>query len=90
VFQANRNRIDLLLLDVEPSKINGPEVYARISAEKVDVPVIFATGYSLEMALLHNALDRSLTVPQKPYVPRELARRVRETLDPQPAKVHLG
>ncbi len=90
VFQANCERIDLLLLDVVLPKINGPEAYARISAEKEDVPVIFATGYSPEMELLHNAQERGLTILQKPYVPRELARRVRETLDRQPAKVHFG
>jgi len=44
VFQANRDRIDLLLLDVVLPKMNGPEACARISAEKQDVPVIFATG----------------------------------------------
>jgi len=90
VFQANRDRVDLLLLDVVLPKINGPEAYARISAEKADVPVIFATGYSPEMALLHDAQERGLTVLQKPYVPRELARRVRETLDRQPVKLHPG
>jgi two-component system cell cycle sensor histidine kinase/response regulator CckA len=90
VFQANRDRINLLLLDVVLPKLNGPEAYARISSEKEDVPVIFATGYSPEMALLHNAQERGLTVLQKPYVPRELARRVRETLDRQPAKVRPG
>ena len=90
VFQANCERIDLLLLDVVLPKINGPEAYARISAEKEDVPVIFATGYSPEMELLHNAQERGLTILQKPYVPRELARRVRETLDRQPTKVHFG
>jgi hypothetical protein len=31
-----------------------------------------------------------LTVMQKPYVPRDLARRVRETLDRHPAKVPYG
>jgi CheY-like chemotaxis protein len=81
-------RIDLLLLDVVLPKMNGPEAYARICAEKQDVPVIFATGYSPEMELLRNAQELGLTVLQKPYVPRDLARRVRETLDRQPAKVH--
>jgi two-component system cell cycle sensor histidine kinase/response regulator CckA len=90
VFQANRDRIDLLLLDAVLPKINGSEAYARISAEKQDVPVIFATGYSPEMELLHSAQDLGLTVLQKPYVPREMARRVRETLDRQPARVHRG
>jgi two-component system cell cycle sensor histidine kinase/response regulator CckA len=88
LFQANRDLIDLLLLDVVMPKINGPEAYARISAEKADVPVIFATGYSSEMTLLQSAQERGLTILQKPYVPRELARRVRETLDRQPATVH--
>jgi polar amino acid transport system substrate-binding protein len=77
VFQANRDRIDLLLLDVVLPKINSPEAYARISTEKRDVPVIFATGYSPEMELLHCAQELGLTVLQKPYVPREMARRVR-------------
>jgi PAS domain S-box-containing protein len=90
VFRANRDRVDLLLLDVVLPKINGPEAYAQISAEKEDVPAIFATAYSPEMALLHNALERGLTVLQKPYVPSELARRLRESLDRQPAKVHPG
>ena len=90
VFQANRDRIDLLLLDAVLPKINGSEAYARISAEKQDVPVIFATGYSPEMELLHSAQELGLTVLQKPYVPREMARRVRETLDRQPARVHRG
>jgi len=88
VFQANSERIDLLLLDVVLPKMNGPEAYARICTAKQDVPVIFATGYSPEMELLHTAQELGLTVLQKPYVPRELARRVRETLDRQPAKMH--
>jgi two-component system cell cycle sensor histidine kinase/response regulator CckA len=87
VFKANRDRIDLLVLDVVLPKMNGPEAYARICAEKREVPVIFATGYSPEMELLRSAQVLGLTVLQKPYVPRELARRVRETLDRQPAKV---
>jgi two-component system, cell cycle sensor histidine kinase and response regulator CckA len=87
VFKANRDRIDLLLLDVVLPKMNGPEAYARICAEKQEVPVIFATGYSPEMELLRSAQELGLTVLQKPYVPRDLARRVRETLDRQPAKV---
>jgi DNA-binding response OmpR family regulator len=77
VFHANRDRIDLQLLDVVLPKMNGPEPYARICAEKQEVPVIFATGYSPEMELLHSAQQLGLTVLQKPYVPREMARRVR-------------
>ena len=44
LFHANRERFELLLLDVVMPKMNGPEVYARISAEKEGIAVIFATG----------------------------------------------
>jgi Response regulator receiver domain len=43
LFQANRDRVDLLLLDVVMPKVNGPEAYARISAEKAGVALVFAT-----------------------------------------------
>jgi len=86
-FGQHGDRIDLLLLDVVMPKLNGPDAYARICAERPDVPVIFATGYSADIALLHTAKEQGLTVMQKPYVPRDLARRVRETLDRHPAKV---
>jgi two-component system cell cycle sensor histidine kinase/response regulator CckA len=52
-FQQRGDRIDLLLLDVVLPKINGPEAYARMIAERPDVSVIFATGYSPDIALLH-------------------------------------
>jgi two-component system, cell cycle sensor histidine kinase and response regulator CckA len=80
-FQANRDRIDLVILDVVLPKISGPEVYARILAEKPETPVLFATGYSADMAMLQKIQDQNLPVLQKPYSPRDLAGKVRETLD---------
>jgi FixJ family two-component response regulator len=69
-------------------KINGPEAYARVIAERADVPVIFATGYRPAIALLHKVQELGLAVLRKPYVPRNLARCVRQTLDRHPTKVH--
>jgi hypothetical protein len=43
--------------------------------------VIFATGYSADSWLLRQVEQRGLPVIQKPYSPRELARKVREILD---------
>lgn len=86
-FQQHGDRIDLLLFDGVMPKINGPEAYARITAERPEVPAIFATGYSADIALLHKVQEQGLTVMQKPYVPRDLARRVGETLDRHPAQV---
>jgi PAS domain S-box-containing protein len=86
-FQQHGERIDMVLLDVVMPKINGPDAYARMRAERANIPVIFATGYSADIALLHTAQDQGLVVLQKPYVPRDLARRVRETLDQRLAKL---
>jgi two-component system cell cycle sensor histidine kinase/response regulator CckA len=86
-FGNHRDEIDLLLFDVVLPKINGPLAYARICKLKPDVPVIFATGYSADVALLQEAQQQGLTVLQKPYDPRDLARRIRDTLDLQPARV---
>jgi two-component system cell cycle sensor histidine kinase/response regulator CckA len=86
-FTSHSNNIDLLLLDVVMPKFSGPEVYARICAEKAGVPVIFATGYSADMALLNKAQQLGLPVIQKPYTPRNLARKIREALDHHAARL---
>jgi two-component system, cell cycle sensor histidine kinase and response regulator CckA len=80
-FRANRERISLAVLDVMLPKLSGPEIYARIREEKPDLAVIFATGYSPDIAQLQKVLEEGLPVLQKPYSPRDLARKVRETLD---------
>jgi two-component system, cell cycle sensor histidine kinase and response regulator CckA len=84
-FRSRRDDIDLALLDVVMPKLNGPEIYSRISAERPDLPVIFATGYSADFALLHKVQQQGLPVLQKPYTARALARKVREALDHHPA-----
>ena len=80
-FCANPDRIALAVLDVVLPKLSGPEVYTRIRELRPDLPVIFATGYSPEIAQLQKVQQEGLPVLQKPYSPRDLARRVRETLD---------
>lgn len=81
MFQAHRDEIDLAFLDVMLPKLNGSEIYDRIHNEKPDLPVVFATGYSPDMALLQKVQEKNLPMLQKPYSPRDLARKVRETLD---------
>jgi two-component system cell cycle sensor histidine kinase/response regulator CckA len=80
-FQQYNGTIDLLVFDVMLPKKSGPEAYAEISKRKAGLPIIFATGYSADIALLHKAEMQGAMLLQKPYIPRDLARRVRETLD---------
>jgi PAS domain S-box-containing protein len=89
-FQRSRAHISLVLLDVVMPKLSGPEVYERICAEAPGFPVIFATGYSADLSLLKKAQANGLPIVQKPYVTRDLARKIRETLDRHSQTVALS
>jgi two-component system cell cycle sensor histidine kinase/response regulator CckA len=80
-FTKSPDRFDLLVLDVVLPKLSGPLSYARICQIKAGAPVIFATGYSADIAALQKAQQQGLPMLQKPYSPRNLARKIRETLD---------
>jgi two-component system, cell cycle sensor histidine kinase and response regulator CckA len=80
-FQSRRGQIDLVLLAVVLPKLSGPAAYARVCALKPEVPVLFVTGYSPDIALLEKVQQQGFPVLQKPYAPQDLARKVRETLD---------
>ena len=80
-FLAHRHRIDLVLLDLVIPKLSGLEVYAHISRDKPDVPVIFATAGNSGVDLPHPAPSEGLPVLRKPYAPRDLALKVRQVLD---------
>jgi CheY-like chemotaxis protein len=64
-FESRRDQINLLLLDVVLPKLSGPHIYSRICEIKPDVLVIFATGYSADMASLQKELQKGLPILQK-------------------------
>jgi two-component system cell cycle sensor histidine kinase/response regulator CckA len=81
LFRGNSDRTHLMLLDVMLPKLSGLEVFSQIRAEKPEIPVIFATGHSSDIPLLHAVQQQGLPILQKPYSPRDLGRKVREMLD---------
>jgi CheY-like chemotaxis protein len=82
VWLRHSARIDLLLTDmVMPDDMSGPQLAARLRAEKPELPVVFASGYSQELANQVFAACPSAQFIHKPYQPRALAKIVREALD---------
>lgn len=80
VFTAHRDKIDLVLLDMIMPGMDGGETFQRLRAIDPDIPVILATGYSLEgevEALLANGCDGFL---QKPFSAAQLAEKINEVL----------
>lgn len=86
-YEQNRERIDMLLLDVVMPRMSGWEAYERIYDLGGDVPLIFMTGYSSEtvqsrFVKQNQSMEESgAVVLQKPYNVEGLGRKVREVLD---------
>ena len=87
IYAVNRERIDMLLLDVVMPRMGGAEAYERIRGQGGDVPLIFMTGYSSETVQSRfvkqdrSVEDLGAAVIQKPYNIEGLGRKIREVLD---------
>ena len=81
VFEANADRIDLVILDMVMPKLRGRQVYEKIRESGSDVPVVFSTGYSLDSKDAEYIAGKGLRTIQKPYAPDVLFTAVREVLD---------
>lgn len=81
-FEANPRNISLVVLDVVMPRLGGPGALEQIRAINPSIPVIFTSGYSEESEMLSSLVSsgRALLL-QKPYPPKDLARKIRDLLD---------
>ncbi|UCE79781.1 MAG: response regulator [Nitrospiraceae bacterium] len=80
-FMENKNKINLLLLDVIMPKREGKEVYEEIKGIKPDVKALFLSGYSEDLLQKKGVLEKGLHFIFKPVAVNDLLRKVREVLD---------
>ena len=81
LFARRRDEIDLLLLDIVMPGKGGKDVHAAVRALGSDVPVVFMTGYSADVAPHALGTDTGCRVLCKPYDLDALAGVVREVLE---------
>ena len=80
-FLAHHEKISLVLLDAVMPKLNGIDAYWQLCRIKPGIPVIFTSGYSEQGDLLASIATAGAVFLQKPFGPKLLARKVRESLD---------
>lgn len=80
IFGENKDRINLLILDLIMPDLSGEIVYDRIKALRPDVRVILSSGYSIEgqaESILKRGCDGFI---QKPYNLNQLALKIKQIL----------
>jgi PAS domain S-box-containing protein len=80
-FSEHADSIDLVLTDTIMPKKNGREAFGEMRKIRPDVPALFTSGYSKEVLRNKKVIDDDPDFILKPVTPRELLKRVRETLD---------
>ena len=80
VFDENKDRIDLLILDLIMPDLGGEIVYDHIKSSRPDLRVILSSGYSIEgraESILKKGCDGFI---QKPYNLSRLSKKIKEIL----------
>jgi PAS domain S-box-containing protein len=73
--------IHLLLTDVVMPQMSGRELADRLSGLRPEMKVLYMSGYTDTAIVNDGELEANIAYLPKPWLPEQLARRVREVLD---------
>jgi CheY-like chemotaxis protein len=85
-WRAARQKIDLVLLDMQMPDLSGPEVLERIRQEDSRVRVLICSGFAPDANIAQLAGKDVSGFITKPFGPRELTRAVENALAPRNAE----
>jgi CheY-like chemotaxis protein len=82
VWQQHRDEIHLLLTDlVMPGEMSGKELAGQLLQQNPKLKVIYASGYSVEVAGKDLLLEDGVNFLAKPFQTSKLAQTIRRRLD---------
>ena len=81
VFSGHDGPIHLILTDVVMPKMGGQDLVEKIQSEKPEVKFIYMSGYTDRAISDNGLLHKGVEFIEKPFVPKNLALKVREVLD---------
>jgi PAS domain S-box-containing protein len=81
IARAFEGTIHILVTDVVMPRMGGKELAAQLAAERPEMKVLFASGYTRNAIVHQGVLEQGTNFLQKPYVPAGLVKKVREVID---------
>jgi PAS domain S-box-containing protein len=80
-FIDNKDKIQLVMLDMIMPKISGKEAYYKINKLRPDIKTLFSSGYAADRMDKDGMLEEGFDFIMKPTSPKDLLRKIREILD---------
>jgi CheY-like chemotaxis protein len=82
VIEEERETLHLLLTDVVLSgRMSGSVLAERVRALRPDLKMLFVSGYTSGVTILHGLPEQRVALVQKPFRAESLGRKVREVFD---------
>ena len=81
IYKANKNSINLVILDMIMPGLSGGETYDALKLIKPDVKVMLSTGYSISDQAKKIMERGCQSLIQKPFRMDDLSQKIREVLD---------
>jgi len=81
LYKANRDKIDMVILDMIMPGVGGGKAYDRMKKINPDIKVLLSSGYSINgqaEEILERGCDGFI---QKPFNMRQFSQKIREILD---------
>ncbi|MBI5676360.1 MAG: response regulator [Nitrospirae bacterium] len=80
-FMENKDKIQLVMLDLIMPKKSGKEAYDEIIKLRPDMKTLFSSGYTADRIDKDNMLKEGFNFIMKPVSPKDLLKKTREVLD---------
>lgn len=80
IGETYQGPIHLLISDVIMPGMGGRKVADAILCQRLDIKVLYLSGYTDDSVVRHGILQEERAFLQKPFTPNSLAKKVREVL----------
>jgi two-component system cell cycle sensor histidine kinase/response regulator CckA len=81
VSEQYEGYIHLMVTDVVMPGISGRMLAEKLADKRPKMKVLYMSGYTDDTIFHHGVLDKEIFFLQKPFTPKNLARKAREVLD---------